>query len=106
MAESFPSEEAGSTEALSPDPGFMLDSFRLPETLEEVMLCEGTVWNECLDTTQLVALSLRLPPHTALRSAPDLRPLPAEGQPAGDGRNRFQNHPEVRKRYLALLSQA
>lgn len=43
VAEPFPSVEAGCREALSPGPGFMLDSCRLSETLEEVMLWEGTV---------------------------------------------------------------
>lgn len=31
-----------------------------------------------------------------LDQLPALRPFPSEGQPAGNGRNRFQNHPRVR----------
>lgn len=43
-----------------------------------------------MDTAQLVVLNLS--PAT-LGSASDLRPLSAEGQPAGKGWDRFHNHP-------------
>lgn len=38
-------------------------------------------------------LPTSLPRHTTLRSAPDLRPLPEEGQPAGKGEKQVSELP-------------
>lgn len=70
----------------------MLDSCKLPETLEEIKLREGTAWNKRLARAQLVVLSLS---PTTLRSAPDFRPLQAEGRPVDKGETGFRTTPEL-----------
>ena len=58
----------------------------------------GTVRSGCWQLVQVGALSQR-PQHSG--QLPGLRPLPAEGQPAGEGTEWFKSHPQRWKWHLA-----